>query len=241
MDSIAIYNTNDEILQYNIKKLKELQNPILRINAKNIGINAINGNLEDTKNLENIIYLAHNAKVILLHNLCTKYGLVNGAVGYIKDFIFIEENKPPNLPDYIVIYIPSYTGPNFFPNNDIEKLKWVILTPQTAQWTGSNRGCSRTQYPLRLAYAWTPWKAQGSTFAQPVTIHLGKNEQHGVTYTCFTRVTKVEDILLPDGIGKDRLCEKIKNLKTLQNRIKEEKKLLDLHNCTITNYELDYL
>lgn len=190
-----------------------------------------------------IYYISHinNAKIVLLHNLSANYGLVNGAVGEVKDFVYLNNDSPPNLPTYIIVDFPSYTGPSFFEEDNIDKRCWVILLPVTAKWKYNfadhehrNSMCSRTMFPIRLAWAWTPWKAQGSTFNCPIILHLGNKErEHGLTYTAMSRAKRVEDILLPEGLGEDRLCQKIKNIKKMQSRIEEEKRLQLLHNITI--------
>ena len=245
MDSIAIYNSNEEIVKYNIQKLKDLNSPIVKISATVNDPSARNGNSDQCQQLDNFLYIGHNAKIVLMHNIATKYGLVNGAVGIIKDVIYMDNNVPPNLPAFIIASFNCYNGPNFFDDTDTEKLKWVILLPVTIRWTSNyadrsnrNNECIKTMFPIRLAWAWTPWKSQGSTFNCPICLHLGDIEkEHGLTYTAMSRATRVEDILLPEGLGKDRLCEKIKKLKKMNARIEEEKRLLSLHVSTLTLHE----
>ena len=113
--------------------------------------------------------------------------------------------KFPSLPSYIVIDFPSYDGPNFF--NDDEKRNWVILKSETVTWNpnhkydDSHNRCSIQQYPIRLASAWTLWKAQGSTFSGKFTLNLGDNEkEHSLSYVVFSRATNINNILLPQGI-----------------------------------------
>lgn len=67
-----------------------LNKPILHIRAKHCGNIAINGSSTDTNKLELILYLAVIAKIVLLHNLYTKYNLVNGSTGIIKIFILLK-------------------------------------------------------------------------------------------------------------------------------------------------------
>lgn len=194
-DAIAIHNTNAKIFEYNKTKLKDLGNPILKILAKHSGKNALNGSSTDTQQLEPVLYVSIEAKIVLLINIFTRHKLINGSTGIIKDFFFEDDIMPPNLPNYIVIDFPAYDGPTFFPNFE-ERKNWVILRPHAAEWTPNHQEsthrniCSRTQYPIVLAWAWTPWKAQGSTFKCTLSLHLGDAElEHGLTNVTFPRAT----------------------------------------------------
>ena len=57
--------------------------------------------------------LARNTRVMITSNLWIRQGLVNGATGTIRHFIFAENSKPPELPLAIVVEMDSdYTGPH---------------------------------------------------------------------------------------------------------------------------------
>ena len=166
---------------------------------------------------------------------------MNGSTGTIKDFIYPVGTSPPQLPSYIVIEFPLYDGPNFF-DNDNSKKHWVILKPELAEWVPSHKEdnsknvCSIKQFPIRLAWAWTPWKAQGSTFTGKYSLHLGDSEkEHGCSYVAFSRATNIKNILLPQGISLERL-QNIKKLKKNIARIEEEKRLHELNIITINKF-----
>ena len=90
-------------------------------------------------------------------------------------------------------------------------------------------------FPLRLCYAWTIWKAQGQTIRNKIIVSLGNTEkEHGLTYTAFSRVQRFSDIGITGGITFDRLCNKIRNLKKTNIRIREETRLKNLSNLTIS-------
>jgi hypothetical protein len=45
---------------------------------------------------------------------------VNGATGVVKDIVYAEDKKPPDLPIMVMVdFGEAYTGPSFFPD-DIE-------------------------------------------------------------------------------------------------------------------------
>ena len=61
-------------------------------------------------------------------------------------------------------------------------------------------------------------------------MNLGTSErEHGLTYTAFSRVTKFSNLGILRGITKDRLCRKIKNLKKMGDRIREQERLSRLN------------
>eukprot|EP00957_Ditylum_brightwellii_P147947 11265303-Ditylum_brightwellii.AAC.1 len=70
----------------------------------------------------------------------------------------------------MVDFRSQYTGPTYFPDDKTTR-GWVPIHPVTATWYTPNRTPGqynkhiRTMFSLRLAWAWTIWKAQGQTTA----------------------------------------------------------------------------
>lgn len=238
VDATHLYCTNKEVFARNIECLKNLGKPILRINAKHTGRG---GNFSHSiaKGLEKLLYLSVDSKVLLTSNLWVSAGLVNGSSGTVVDICFKGDEKPPDLPHCIVVdFGSSYRGPPLFLPDDGSRKGWVPIFPETVEWSSTCNGdaqcSSRTMFPLRLCYAWTIWKAQGQTIRNKIIVSLGKTEkEHGLTYTAFSRVQRFSDIGIIGGISQDRLCNKIKDLKKTQVRIKEETRLRNLSRFTI--------
>jgi hypothetical protein len=72
----------------------------------------------------------------------------------------------------------AYTGPSFSPD-DIEKRGWVPIPTFTARFSECNKDQVRIDYtremmPMKLAWAWTIFKAQGQTFNYKVVANLKK-------------------------------------------------------------------
>ena len=82
--------------------LDNLNSPILRINAKH-SIGSENYPDKIAQNLTAVLYLARGAKIMILSNIITSLGLVNGANRIIKDFIYTDGDKAPQLPYAIII------------------------------------------------------------------------------------------------------------------------------------------
>lgn len=73
--------------------------------------------------------LAINAKVALENrNFCPQWGLHNGAVGTVKEIVFKKGESPNkgNLPDYVVVDFPQYTGPTWDCDNPTVRKASII-------------------------------------------------------------------------------------------------------------------
>ena len=63
---------------------------------------------------------------------------------------------------------------------------------------------------------------------------MGKTEkEHGLTYTAFSRATRLRNLGIDGGFYFDRFTSKIKNHKKMAPRILEEKRLRELSKQTI--------
>ena len=145
----------------------------------------------------------------------------------------------PSLEHYIKYCIRNSDGSWYYPFVEDKSFimylqdmheRYSIIT-QANVYMNNNIGDTN----ISLAWAWTPWKSQGSTFCDPIIIYPGNKEvDHCVSYVTFSRATKIDNIYIPDGIEMDRLCLKIKSSKKMTSRIEEEKRLQKLHDVTIS-------
>jgi ATP-dependent exoDNAse (exonuclease V) alpha subunit len=88
--------------------------------------------------------------------------------------------------------------------------------------------------PLRCAWAWTIWKAQGQTILGKVILVLGKTEREcGLSYVGFSRNRRFADVGVDGGINGDRITTKIKNQKKLKVRLIEDRRLDGLEQETL--------
>ena len=80
--------------------------------------------------------------------------------------------------------------------------------------------------PLRLAWAWTIWKAQGQTICSKIILKLGSKErEHGLSYVAFSRATKLSDIGITGGLAQNCLITSVSSQKKLHRRLEEDKRL----------------
>ena len=129
--------------------LRSLQRPV----AKIVGVHsseaeAKKASSEVAKGLKPQLLLSKNIQIMLMANVWTGAGLVNGSMGVIQDIIF-EEQGPPFLPVVVFIKFEKYKRPTI---TNLEGVKVVPIMPIKRTWKGKNRTkCSRLQLPIRLA------------------------------------------------------------------------------------------
>ena len=237
-DVTYLYTTNKEVLDHNLKRLKNLGVPIARIEAEHTG-RGKSMSADTLSGLQLCLYLAIGAKVLLTWNLSQGAGLVNGSVGIVKDIIYDETNtnqKAGCLPDYVwVDFGKQYTGPSHFPNNPERRGWFPVRTLRASEYAAHEKESSRTMIPLRLSWAWTIWKAQGQTITGKLVANVSEREKEcGLTYVAFSRVTRLKDLGIIGGFSFDRFTNKILAHQKLRYRKEEEKVLRAAVKKTIT-------
>ena len=150
--------------------------------------------------LRRVVHLLRDAPVMLIANLRTRAGLVNGAVGYVKAAVLRDGARSAgsdlryavNSTDvrYVVVEFPTYNGPVFFPGHP----KYVVIRPisirhkRMKQWV-------RVQLPLALAWGLTIHKSQGLTFHSGVLVDFAHQpsyqpvEHMGLAFVAMSRTT----------------------------------------------------
>jgi hypothetical protein len=81
----------------------------------------------------------------------------------------------------------------------------VPITPLKTSFEINGKVMSRTQLPLRLAWAVTVHKSQGLTLGR-IKLGLGKREfSTGLTFVALSRVKKLDGIMIVDHIDYSRV------------------------------------
>ena len=181
--------------------------------------------------LFNILYLCTEAKVVITSNIWKQVGILNGATGIVKAILYPDEIQEDTLPHTVVVHCPDYTGPQLFP--EPEKQNWVPFNVHT--FFNPINKASRTQMPLRLAYAITVHKSQGQTMTKGVIDFTDKEMQLGSSYVQVTRFTHINNFLIKP-FPFSRITSLIKKSSCLIPRQEEEARLQKLTDETLLKF-----
>lgn len=171
-----LYATNAEVYQYNIAKLKELNQPIETFQAtygtpnKNIAnnpefYNSLVEKIKKYSKAEDKLEICVGSRVMLTRNTDLNRGLVNGSLGYVKSI----------NDEHIEVR---------FDNDETYYVKKVDVEMHDAEgkvlvW--------QHQYPLKLANAITIHSSQGSTL-EKVFIDFNRFFEVNQAYVALSRV-----------------------------------------------------
>ena len=228
LDSTWLFERNKSANEHNSLMLRKNTNPILRLSAIHDCPSSRRREAELCRKLEPTLYLAVGARVMLLWNVLTTAGLVNGATGVVKDFLFDGNSCSDDGPVAVIVEFKEYVGPPFF--SKAQQSQWVPIFLETEKWKTYNKGIQgeshfRKQFPLALAWAWTYHKMQGTTIKGPLVLKIEEKEStHGLTYVGFSRSGSVDRVCILNGVSYERF----NNLAVMQSvisRLEEDRRL----------------
>ena len=162
---------------------------------------------EEFRGLPAELELVEGARVMLTQNVWTEAGLMNGACGTVRGFMWPEGGDPGSRvqgkwsPLCVIVEFDEVglgsdergQARSFFPGEPGRE-RWVPVFPQNVGASGGGE-VSREQFPLMLAWAVTHWKAQGMTLPY-VRVRLGKAAATpGVGFVAVTRVPHVRRLV----------------------------------------------
>jgi len=199
-----IFTTKAEVADYNYNELTTLGMPCKKIKSINTGTDTEKASSTDADNLDTELIISIGAHMIHIANLWVEHGLMNGTMGIVIDIAWNESQDPRNdQPAVVMVKFDDYESPTY----DSEHLPAgsAPIFPVTRTFQYLRGTCTRTQFPLRLAYALTVHKSQGVTLKK-AAIGLGKSEfAMGLSYVAISRVKKLTDLIFISPFDLERL------------------------------------
>ena len=201
----------DGAAEWNAKVLRQnaerTGHPILAIKAFHTNpedVDPREWHADDFRGLASTLELSVAARVLLIKNELVEAGLMNGALGWVRGFMWPQggdprsEEKAKSAPICVIVEFDVLDlgvdsqgrRRTFFPDAppDSAMHRWVPIYREDASCTTEEHILHR-QFPLVLAWALTHWKAQGMNLPK-VRICLGARAiaAAGVAFVASTRV-----------------------------------------------------
>ena len=228
-----VFYTNLEVDQHNKKKLNSLQSDLIEIKAGGIYPRGYllqidpKGCIESTPFLKTL-NLKKGARIMLTYNVNLSDGLVNGVLGTVLGFVH-EGSK-------VKAIIIAFDDPKVGKQQQREhhhdcsayaEQNGVPIYRTTLDHTlkkGGNRG-KTIQFPLRLSWASTCHKLQGTTIAEGSDLivhgHAKKPMPKNMYYVMLSRCSSLNNLYLDENVDLDQLhCDQ--NALAEKNRLDKE-------------------
>ena len=217
--ALRIYPTKAAVREYNHVRLRDLRIPVLRVRASHTGRGAQEADSDQGSNLWAELDLAVGSRIMLTENIWTACGLVNGAFGTVRDIVWPAYTTNPRdyPPTALLIQFDQYTGPPFLQYDDGSEVVPILRSCREFYLNGVQ--CSRTQFPITIAYAMTVHKAQGLTVTEAVLDICRRDFSAGLTYVAVSRVRSLKGVLFEEAFDLERFRSTPGNMRILRMRV----------------------
>ena len=230
--SAHVFYKNVEVEELNISKLNSLEGKLeviecqIQCPEKYTPSIKKHGTVGDTQFMK-YLKLKIGARVMLVHNICISDNLVNGMVGEILEIIYHPQrnNQQRNVRVRAIVvkfdslnvgqeYMAKYSDlsdsikskggvPIFLTSLDFE-------IPGRKSFKKHGSKCSITQFPLRLAWAFTAHKLQGVTLKRGTNllVHGSQGIKKGMAYVMLSRCEDINNVFLDENFKLSSIkCE----------------------------------
>jgi ATP-dependent DNA helicase PIF1 len=191
-----LYPHRKDVSAENDRRLSELTTPLMCFDAQDYApdarqLTSLDGSCPAPKQLK----LKEGAQVILLVNLDTERGLVNGSRGVVTRFA-------PNAAGLMCPIVRFAAS-----GNEVLVQRHVWKVGESGSTLLGRGSAQRTQIPLALAYAMSIHRSQGMTI-DAVELSLGHSFEVGMAYVALSRVRSLDSLVLldfhPSAVRADR-------------------------------------
>jgi ATP-dependent DNA helicase PIF1 len=185
-----LYPTNADVDRINNLKVDQLPGEMFCFTADDSGESPFLENLDKSCLAPQKLCIKPGAQVMLLKNLDTEAGLTNGTRGFVESIVESDEQGRAELIPIVRFEVNKDTT--------VISVRKVFTTKEVFSVESFGKVvASRTQYPLRLAYAITIHKCQGMTLNK-VELSLGGVFECGQAYVALSRASDMQGLRLLD-------------------------------------------
>ena len=206
-----------QVEKHNKKIQKKIDSKTINIRAKHVfSQNDIAKNNEvsddlipkddrDAGGLPLLLTVSCGTRVMLIRNIYTNQGLVNGAMGYVE---LIEFNANTKEPKYIYVKFDDGNVGKILQNSSAHNA--IPIEPIQQEFHYNGRCIVREQFPLIPSWACSIHKVQGASLDQ-AAISIGNEVfQNGMSYVALSRVRTLGGIyLIAFNPNKVKPCFKV--------------------------------
>lgn len=197
--ALRVFPTRAKVHEFNENEIINLHEEVVILTAihlfgskdPNSGANVPNSLIpsddSDAGGLPSSLRISINSRVMLIRNINTLQGLVNGAMGVVESFTY-DENKVQKIN-------VKFDNLKKTHNDLTSENNAIAIEQYHHEFIRNGRHIVRSQFPLILCFACTIHKVQGMSLDK-VVIDIGNGIfERGMSYVALSRVTSL------DGLG----------------------------------------
>ena len=206
-DALRLYMKRKSVHFYNHDVLRHNGLSVLRIEAEHTPDKAKKSPEDSAQGLCATLFVSKGCRMMIISNLLTSFGLVNGTMGTLLDVVW----KTPDqciktLPCFLLFKPEKYTGPAFFHNTDGKPVVPILLIRH--EWEVGLQTYTRTMFLLVLAYAVTIHKSQGITLEKAVLDLSNEDFSLGLSYMGISCARHIKGLMFDKPFDISRFKER---------------------------------
>lgn len=184
--AVQLFPLKEDVKRVNDMRMESLSEEVFKYMAVDRGEDPWKRQLQQGI-APNELLICRGARVMLIKNLSTSTGLVNGATGTVKGFC---------QPKHMDVTLTGICNDVLLPIVEFDSGPRMVIEPETwAVMEGSTVVAERKQIPLVLAWASSIHKCQGMTLDKLYT-DLSRAFGYGMVYVALSRVRSLEGLQL---------------------------------------------